>query len=57
MAADEYNKTFSFEGSEGSAAGGGSSDLSEWPRSVSDAGVRAKESTGYRNRNGVTTKS
>ena len=40
------------EGSEGSAAGGGRSDLSEWQRSVSDAGVCAKESTGHRNRKG-----
>ena len=37
-------------GSDGSAAGGGYSDLSEWPGSVSDAGVRAKESTGHPNR-------
>ena len=40
----------SLTGSDGSAAGGGRSDLSEWLRSVSDAGVRAKESTGHRNR-------
>ncbi len=38
-------------GSDGSAASGRGSDLSEWLRSVSDAGVRAKESTGHRNRN------
>ena len=37
-------------GSDGSAASGRGSDLSEWLRSVSDAGVRAKESTGHRNR-------
>ena len=30
---------------------GGRSDLSEWQRSVSDAGMHAKERTGYRNRN------
>ncbi len=30
-------------GSEGSAAGGGKSDLSEWPRSARDEGVRAKD--------------
>ena len=39
-------------GSDGSAARGGRSDLSEWQRSVSDAGVRAKENTGHRNRKG-----
>jgi hypothetical protein len=38
-------------GSDGSAASGRGSDLSEWLRSVSDAGVRAKENTGHRNRN------
>ena len=37
-------------GSEGSAAGGGESDLSEWQRSVSDAADSGKEITGYRNR-------
>ena len=36
-------------GSEGSAAGGGRSDLSEWPRSTIDAGVRAKEKVGHCN--------
>ena len=36
-------------GSDGSAAGGGKSDLSEWPRSAGDAGVRAKETAGHRN--------
>ena len=38
-------------GSDLSAACGGRSEGSEWPRSVSDAGVRAKERTGHRNRN------
>ena len=40
----------SLRGSDGSAAGGGYSDLSEWPRSVGDEGVRTKETTGHRNR-------
>jgi len=38
------------EGSEGSAAGGGESDLSEWPRSADEEGVRADEDAGHRNR-------
>ncbi len=37
-------------GSDPSAASGRCSEGSEWPRSVSDAGIRAKESTGHRNR-------
>jgi hypothetical protein len=37
-------------GSDGSAAGGGYSDLSEWPRSADDDGVGAKEAAGHRNR-------
>ena len=36
-------------GSEGSAAGGGCSDLSEWQRSTIDAAVRGKERVGHRN--------
>ena len=40
-------------GSDGSAACGGFSDLSDWQRSVNDAGVHAKESTGNRNRKQV----
>ena len=38
------------KGSDGSAAGGGSSELSEWQRSVCNAGVRTKAHTGNRNR-------
>ena len=41
-------------GSDATAAGGGSRELSEWQRSVGNAGVRAKESTGHRNSNGGT---
>ena len=37
-------------GSEGSAAGGGSSDLSDGQRSTDDEGVRAEEDVGHRNR-------
>ena len=37
-------------GSDASAAGGRYSELSEWQRSVSDAGIPAKERTGHRNR-------
>ena len=37
-------------GSEGSAAGGRYSDLSEWQRSVCNAAVRGKAHTGHRNR-------
>ena len=37
-------------GSDPTAASGGKREGSEWQRSVSDAGVRAKESTGNRNR-------
>ena len=36
-------------GSDGSAACGGNSDLSEWPRSACNAGVRAKAHAGHRN--------
>ena len=36
-------------GSEGSAAGGGCSDPSEWQRSTIDAAVRGKERVGHRN--------
>ena len=42
--------TFPFGGSDASAASGRYSELSEWLWSVSDAGVCAKESTGYHNR-------
>ena len=41
-------------GSEGSAAGGGYSDLSEWPRSADDDGVHAEETAGHRNRTAPT---
>ncbi len=38
-------------GSEGSAAGGGKSDPSEWPRSADEDGALvADEDAGYRNR-------
>jgi len=44
------NKSCIIGGSDGSAARGGASDLSEWQRSVGDDGVRAEERTGHRNR-------
>ena len=37
-------------GSDGSAAGGGKSDLSEWPRSVCNEVVHDETHTGHRNR-------
>lgn len=40
-------------GSDRSAASGGCSDLSEWQRSTSNEGVRAKAIVGHRNRNVV----
>ena len=43
-------------GSDGSAAGGRESDLSEWQRSTSNEGVRAKAIVGHRNRIQAFTK-
>ena len=41
-------------GARGALPNGRYSDLSEWPRSVSDAGGNTKESTGHRNRGSNT---
>ena len=52
MTTEDGSSSDTERGSDGSAAGGGYSDLSEWQRSVCNAGVYAKAHTGHRNRTG-----